>query len=131
MHFAAFLQALDVPANAPWWLGLAVTLFPIASGYLSKFLADGLKQILVPYDKAPSVVKSIVSILIGLVVGYLASKLAVPLDGDLHTWQAGTMGAILTALAQAGIYRVTKNKMLATQAKATMEQQRAMTNPKA
>lgn len=118
------LLAQTTAATSPWWLPIVAAAAPIVTGYLAKFLADGLKQILPAYDNAPSLVKSVVSVLIGLAVGWLSAHLALatPLGADLHGWSADTFAAILTALVQAGIYRLQKNQQLASQGAATMEQ---------
>ncbi len=120
-----------VSNNAPWWLQLLVPLVPIVSGLLAKYLADGVKQILPWYDAASSTVKLIVSLAIGAAVGFLNTHLALasPLGADIHGWSADVLGAILTALAQSGIYRLDKNKQLAMQGSATLEQQREGVQP--
>jgi hypothetical protein len=121
------------PAPSAWWIPILATLVPIISGFLAKYLADGLKQIVGVYDTAPTVVKQVVSVLIGFFVGWVNTKLtlATPLGADVHGWTADVIGGILTALAQAGIYRLDKNKQLAMQGNARLEQQAAKVNPRA
>lgn len=132
------LLAQDVPpvvtpASGHWWIPILATLVPIVSGFLAKYLADGLKQVVTVYDNAPAVIKSIVSVLIGFFVGWLNTKLALatPLGADIHGWGADVLGGVLTALAQAGIYRLDKNKQLAMQGSARLEQQANTRNPRA
>jgi hypothetical protein len=123
------------PVTAPsaWWIPILATLVPIVSGFLAKYLADGLKQIVTFYDTAPTVVKQVVSVLIGFFVGWVNTKLtlATPLGADVHGWGADVIGGVLTALAQAGIYRLDKNKQLAAQGSARLEQQAKSRNPRA
>ncbi|MEO7102355.1 MAG: hypothetical protein ABI119_03355 [Gemmatimonadaceae bacterium] len=128
-----FFQVV-VPADAPWWLVLISTVVPLVSGWLAKFLADGLKQILPFYDNSSSTVKLLVSLAIGAAVGFLNTHLALsvgPLGTDLHGYTADIFGAILTALAQSGIYRLDKNKQAAMQGFATKEQAAGKLNAKA
>lgn len=123
-----------VPAPAPWWLVIIGTLVPLVSGWLAKFLADGLKQILPWYDNSSSTIKLLVSLAIGAAVGFLNTHIvtsAGPLGTDLHGYTADIFGAILTALAQSGIYRLDKNKQAAMQGFATREQMAAKINTKA
>lgn len=133
MHAILHFFQVVVPAGSPWYLTLIATLVPLVSGLLAKFLADGLKQIIPAYDNSSSTVKLVVSFLIGALVGFVNTHLALasPLGTDIHGWGADVIGAVLTALAQSGIYRLQKNNQVAAQGMATREQMANKINPKA
>lgn len=105
MHILSLLQALVVPDGAPAWLVLLVTLFPIAAGWLSNLVMDGLKQLIAKLDVAPTVVKQIASVLVAMAVGFISTKLGAVIDPDLHNWTAASVNMLFTVLAQQGIYR--------------------------
>lgn len=134
LHSVLHFFQVVVPADAPWYVVIIGTLVPLVSGWLAKFLADGLKQILPAYDNASSTIKLLVSLAIGAAVGFLNTHLVTsvgPLGTDLHGYTADVLGAILTALAQSGIYRLDKNKQAAMQGFATREQMANKVNAKA
>lgn len=119
------LLQVALPEGSPWWAALLAPLVPVLAGILAKFGADGLKQVLPMYDEASTLIKSLVSGGIGLLVGFFNAKFVIStgaLGIDPHNWSLAVLGAVFTALFSAGLYRVTKNKNLAIQGAATMEQ---------
>lgn len=120
MHFFQ----LVVPESAPWWVGLLAIIFPIASGWLSTLVMDGVKQLVAKLDTASVVVKQIVSVLIALGVSWLAAKFGATIDPDLHSWTAAGLNALFTVLAQQGLYKWKSDNVAAKQGIATLSQQR-------
>lgn len=126
LHY--FQVLTPAPTSTPWWITLILPLVPVVTGGLSKLAMDGLKQIIVKLDESSSIVKSIVAFVVSAGLGFLASHFtSMPALGlDIHGWSADSINAVLTWLVAAGIYRLNKNTLLATQGKATMEQRAAL-----
>lgn len=103
----AFVQE-SVPTTAVGIMAMALAQAVIA--WISGKAYDGLKTILPKYDTLPALVHQIVAPLWGLVFGFLTAKLGVTLVNDIYGIDAAYISAVLTALAQAGIFRWEKSR---------------------
>lgn len=123
------LMQVVVPAGSPAWMTILALAIPILAGWLSNLAMDGLKQLIAKLDTSSTVVKQLVSIVVALLVGLATAKLGATLDPDLHNWTADGLAALLTLLAQQGIFRAKTNANLAKQGSATLEQRAAGAQP--
>lgn len=106
---------------------LASALLVPVIGFISSKLYDGLKTIIPQYDRLPAIVHQVAAPLFGLLFGFLTASTGAALLTDVHGIDAGFIGALLNALAMAGIKRFEKSRN-PVDATAVLENSRA-TNP--
>lgn len=113
-----------VPDNAPLWMTLLAAAFPVIAGLLANLAMDGLRVLIPQLDKAGTVVLRIVSILMAIFTGWVASKFGAHIDPDLHNITAGSLITLFTILAQQGIFKAKADKVAALQGEPTVTQRR-------
>ena len=109
VHLALLLAALaDTASNLSPLAAAALASAMILSGFLAKLAYDGIKTIIPPYDKLPAIVHQVAAPVFGLLFGYISTATGAELLTDIHGINVGWIGAIFTALVQAGFKRLEK-----------------------
>lgn len=98
-----------VPPTSPLGALAYAVLLPVVAWIATK-LYDGLKTIIPAYDKLPATVHMIAAPLFQAAFGWVASATGAAVLTDIHSADAGWIGAVLTALLAAGIKRYEKAK---------------------
>lgn len=94
--------------NGGPWLELLGLLLPIIVAFLTRYVYQGVEELLVVLDKLPALGKQLAVVVVAFALTYFSKWLGVEIPLDLGGWTPEIVSAILSALGAFGLHKLKK-----------------------